>query len=152
MDTSKIPTSPLCCFFFCWVTADNLIHTWYCFFTSFMNRFVYLNKWPGRRVPRNVVFGKGPCVYVRVYVYVCVLEGVCVVSGPVIEPCQAPRAKPSLLDRNCLFTGYTTVCLKTIGLAGLLHRTPFRYRFQTSGSSYPTSLLYFSRFLNCPFF
>lgn len=95
-----------------------------------MNRFVYLNKWPGRRVPRNVVFGKGPCVYV--HVCVCVLEVVCVcvrvVSGPVIEPCQAPRAEPSLLDRNCLFTGYTTVYLKTIGLAGLLHRTPFRYR------------------------
>ncbi len=87
-----------------------------------------------------------------VFMCVCVLEGVCVVSGPVIEPCQAPRAKPGLLDRNCLFTGYTTVYLKTIGLAGLLHRTPFRYRSQTSSSSYPTSLLYFSHFLNCLFF
>lgn len=82
-----------------------------------MNQFVYLNKWQGRRVPRNVVFGKGPRVYVRAPVRVCVREALCVVSGPLIRACQAPRAKPSLLDRNCLFTGYTTVYLKTIGLA-----------------------------------
>lgn len=73
-----------------------------------------------------------------VFMCVCGREkergAVCVVSGPVIRPCQAPRAKPSLLDRNCLFTGYTTVYLKTIGLAGLLHRTPFRYKHQASGS------------------
>lgn len=59
-----------------------------------------------------------------VFMHVCV----CVASGPAIQPCQAPRAKPSLLDRNCLFTGYTGVYLKSIRLAGLLLGTPYRHR------------------------
>lgn len=111
------------------------------FSASFMNRFVYLNKWQGRRVPRNVVFGKGPRVYMCARACVYVRGRVCAVSGLAIEPCQTPRAKPSLLDRNCLFTGYTTVYLKTIGLAGLLQRTPCRYRYQASGSCFTTCLL-----------
>ena len=48
---------------------------------------------------------------------VCVCVCVCVLSGSVIEPCQASRAKLSLLGRNCLFAGYTIVYLKTIRLA-----------------------------------
>lgn len=55
-----------------------------------MNRFVYLNKWPGRRVPRNVVFGKGPRVYVRVCVCVCVC-----VKGSVCGVWPSDRALPS---------------------------------------------------------
>lgn len=122
-----------------------------------MNQFVYLNKWQGRRVPRNVVFGKGPRVYMCARVCLCVRERgrVCAVSGLTIEPCQTPRAKPSLLDRNCLFTGYTTVYLKTIGLAGLLQRTPCRYRYQASGSCFTTCLLcaiFFSFFQNSLFY
>lgn len=83
------------------------------------------------------------CICARARVCLCVRERgrVCAVSGLAIEPCQTPRAKPSLLDRNCLFTGYTTVYLKTIGLAGLLQRTPCRYRYQASGSCFTTCLL-----------
>lgn len=69
------------------------------------------------------------------------------VSGRVIELCQAPRAKPGLPDRNCLFTGYTTVYLKTRRLAGLLHRTPFRYRYQAAHMLH--LYFFFNHFLNC---
>lgn len=98
------------------------------------------------------------CICARARVCLCVRERgrVCAVSGLAIEPCQTPRAKPSLLDRNCLFTGYTTVYLKTIGLAGLLQRTPCRYRYQASGSCFTTCLLcaifFFSFFQNSLFY
>lgn len=152
MDTSKIPTSLFSCFFlpplsffFCWVTTDNLIHTWYCVFFRFLHEPVCLFKQvAGTEGAKKCCFWKrAACVYVRGRACLCVRERgrVCAVSGLAIEPCQTPRAKPSLLDRNCLFTGYTTVYLKTIGLAGLLQRTPCRYRYQASGSCFTTCLL-----------
>lgn len=77
------------------------------FFASFMNRFVYLNKWQGRRVPRNVVFGKGPRVYMcaRVYVYVCEREAACV-------RCLASRSSPAKLPGQSRASSTTTVYLQ----------------------------------------
>lgn len=72
-----------------------------------MNRFVYLNKWQGRRVPRNVVFGKGPRVYMcaRARVYVCEREAACV-------RCLASRSSPAKLPGQSRASSTATVYLQ----------------------------------------
>lgn len=96
---------------------------WYCFF-RFLREPVCLFK----QVARTA--GAKKCCFWKTAVCVCICMWVCV-----IELCQACRAKLGLLGRNCLFTGYTTVYLRTIRLAGLLHWTPLN----TDASILPVS-------------